>query len=347
MLPLNKFIMSGTIDELNFKVILDDSEFNSKAEKDIKTAQKLNAQLSQYLDVKSKIKAKGSGLSAKEAAERKRQIDLNTKEAVSQEKVRQAKNKTAATQARLNKLLKEGNIEQKKQVSLLSQLAPLAAGYLSIRGVSEFLSQMVKVTGELETQRLALSAMLQDAPAADNLISQFQGLAVESPYKFTDLIKYAKQLSSFGTPVHNIYNDIKMLADISAGLGTDMGRIVLAWGQIQSAGFLKGSELRQLTETGIPILKTLSEMFSEMEGRAVTVAEVFDKISAREVGFDMVADAFRKMTSEGGQFYRMQEVLSASLEGRISNLKDSFEKMLSEIGQNNEGLLKGSVLFFK
>lgn len=344
MSPLNLKYM-GTIDELNFKVILDDAEFNEKAQKDIKTAEKLNISLSKYLEVKGKLNSRASGLSAKEAAERKRAIDLNTKEAVSQEKVRLAKTKTAAAQARLNKILKEGNIEQKKQVSLMSQIAPLAAGYLSVRGVSEFLSQMVKVTGELETQRVALSAMLQNGPAADNLISQIQGLAVESPYQFTDLVKYAKQLSAFGTPVHNIFNDMKMLADISAGLGVDMGRIVLAWGQIQSAGFLKGTELRQLTETGIPILQTLADSFSEMEGKAVTVGEVFDKISSREVSFEMVADSFRKMTSEGGKFYKMQEVLASSLEGKLSNLSDAFDLMLSQIGENNERILKGGVDF--
>lgn len=73
------------IDNLNFKVILDDQEFNDKVEKDIKAAKRLNVALSDYLTVKSKIKGNNSGLSARETAERKRQIDLNTKEAVSQE----------------------------------------------------------------------------------------------------------------------------------------------------------------------------------------------------------------------------------------------------------------------
>lgn len=75
------------IDNLNFKVILDDKEFNEKVEKDIKTAKRLNASPSDYLTAKNKLKGKNSGLSARETAERKRQIDLNTKEAVSQEKV--------------------------------------------------------------------------------------------------------------------------------------------------------------------------------------------------------------------------------------------------------------------
>lgn len=334
--------MQGTIDQLNFKVILDDAEFGQKVEKDIEAAKRLNVSLSKYLELKRKMQ-KGSVLSAQEAASRKRQIDLDTKAAVSQEKIAQAKAKTAREQERLNRLLADGNSEQRKQVSLMAQLAPYAAGYLSVRGVSEFLSQMVKVTGELETQKLALRAMLQDAPATENLVKQIQALAVESPYQFNDLIKYTKQLSAYGTPVESIYNDVKMLADISAGLGADMSRLVLAYGQIQSAGFLRGSELRQLTETGIPILQTLAEMFTKMEGKAVTVGEVFDKISSREVSFQMIAEAFKSMTSEGGQFYKMQEVLADSLQGRISNLADSFDRMLTQIGETNQGVLKGGV----
>lgn len=334
----------ANIDNLNFGVIIDDSDFNKKIKEMEATAKRFNVTMSEYLDIQRKIKkTSGSHISASEAASRKRQIDINTKEAVSQEKISQAKAKTAREQERLNRLLKQGNIEQQKNISIASQLAPLVAGYLSVRGVSEFVSQMAKVTGELEAQRVALRAMLQDAPAADHLIKQLQGLAVESPYKFMDLTKYAKQLSAFGTPIEDIYTNVKMLADISAGLGTDMGRLVLAFGQIQSAGFLKGTELRQLTETGIPILKTLADMFTEIEGKTVSVGEVFDKISSRDVSFQMVADAFKTMTSEGGQFYKMQEVLADSLQGKISNLSDAFDLMLSQIGESNEGILKGGV----
>lgn len=336
--------MPGTIDQLNFKVVLDDTEFNQKVDKDIEAAKRLNVSLAKYLELKRKMqKGSSSVLSASEAASKKRQIDLDTKAAVSQEKIAQAKAKTAKAQARLNQLLAEGNAEQRKQVSLMAQLAPYAVGYFSVRGVSEFLSQMVKVTGELETQKLALRSMIQDGPAADNLVRQIQDLAIESPYQFTDLMKYTKQLSAYGTSVENIYDDVKMLADISAGLGADMSRLVLAYGQIQSAGFLRGSELRQLTETGIPILQTLAEMFTKMEGKAVSVGEVFDKISSREVSFQMIAEAFKTMTSEGGQFYKMQEVLAESLQGRISNLADAFDRMLTQIGENNEGILKGGV----
>jgi len=140
-----------------------------------------------------------------------------------------------------------------------------------------------------------------------------------------------------------IYETTKKLADVSAGLGVDMSRIILAYGQVRSAAFLRGQEVRQFTEAGIPILAELAKQFEEIEGHAVSTGEVFDRISKRQVPFEMVEEAFRRMTSEGGKFYNMQEVLAATVKGKISNLQDSWEIMLSRIGDANSGLIKGSI----
>ena len=142
----------SNIDNLNFKVILDDQEFNEKVEKDIKAAKRLNVSLSDYLTAKNKMKGKNAGLSARETAERKRQIDLNTKEAISQEKVTQAKLKTAKAQAQLNRVNALGTSHYSAHSRLLGELGTLAAGYFSIRGVSSFVNALVEVTGQYEAQ---------------------------------------------------------------------------------------------------------------------------------------------------------------------------------------------------
>ena len=61
------------------------------------------------------------------------------------------------------------------------------------------------------------------------------------------------------------------------------------------------------------------------------------------VSFEMVKDIFDEMASAGGKFYEMQEKQAQSLRGKISNLIDSFEIALNDIGAANDGLLKGSV----
>lgn len=228
---------------------------------------------------------------------------------------------------------------------LLGELAGLASQYFSARGIANFVSSMVKITGELEMQRVALKNILQDADAADKVFGQLKELAVQSPYTLQELTQYTKQLSAFSFPKEELFETNKMLADVAAGLGVSMDRIILAYGQVRAASFLRGQEVRQFTESGIPILEMLAKQFSEVEGRMISAAEVFTKISARQVPFEMVARAFKDMTSEGGKFYQMQEVLAQTLQGRIMKLKDNWQIALSDMGNSSSTFLKGAVDF--
>ena len=47
--------MAGTIDELNFKVILNDKDFQKAVERDLKLAQDLNTKLTNILNLKKKL----------------------------------------------------------------------------------------------------------------------------------------------------------------------------------------------------------------------------------------------------------------------------------------------------
>lgn len=226
---------------------------------------------------------------------------------------------------------------------LISGLRNEFMNFYSIYTLQNFLGSLISIGGEFQKQHIALQAMLGDAAKADEIFSKIKGLAVESPFNFKDLTGYTKQLVAFSIPYEELYDTTKRLADISAGLGIDMSRIILAYGQVRSAEFLRGQEVRQFTEAGIPLLDELAKKFTELEGRVVSVGEVFDKISNREVPFQMVKDVLWDLTNEGGKFFNMQEVLTESLSGKLDKLKDSYQIMLSEIAKSNNSLLGGSL----
>lgn len=329
----------GNLDNLNFKVILDDKNFDKQIKKDLQLAKMLNTEVSRLLDLQGKV-ASATGAVAtstkKVAAAAKSVADATRQVKAANSAIADSIERQAASAKRLNSTAKTQN-------TLLRSLKGAAAAYFSIEGARRFVSELVRITGEFEKQQVALRAILQDSAGADALFERIKQLAVVSPFSFLDLTKYTKQLSAFSVPMDELYDTTKMLADVSAGLGVDMGRIILAYGQIRSASFLRGQEVRQLTEAGIPILSELAKQFEELEGRAVSVGEVFDKISARQVPFEMVEKAFKNMTSEGGKFYQMQEVLAETLAGKISNLRDSYQIMLSSMGNAQSGVLKGAV----
>ena len=332
--------MSSTIDQLNFKVILDDKSFNAKVQKDIEAAKKLNVQLTQLLNVKAKV----AGMSAADAASAKRASDVSARESINKAKVAAATANAAKAQARLNienerynQLL---NRQSKGSAGVFKRIQGALIGGTTVMAATRLLREMVSITGEFEMQKTTLRAILQDVQGADKIFERIHGLALVSPFNFKELITYTKQLSAYSIPLEELYDTTKMLADLSAGLGVGMDRLVLAYGQVRSAAFLRGQEVRQFTEAGIPILHELAKLFEELEGRMVTAGEVFDKISARQVPYEMVYKVLKGMTDEGGKFYKMQEVQAETLKGKIANLKDAYHIMFAEIGGKGEGIAK-------
>lgn len=226
------------------------------------------------------------------------------------------------------------------QLSIVGQLRNEFLGLYSIYAVQNFLRAVVDIGGELENQKIAMASILQDEGKATTIFNQIKKLAVASPFGIMDLNQYAKQLSAYSIPYNELYDTMKRLADISAGVGVDMGRIILAYGQIKAAKFLKGTELRQLTEANIPMVDKLAERFSKLEGRIVSAGEVLDMISKKKVTFEDVKDVLWELTDDGGMFNNMQEVLSESVKSKWKNLADAIDIMLGDIAESMGSTLK-------
>lgn len=226
------------------------------------------------------------------------------------------------------------------QLSIVGQLRNEFLGLYSIYAAQNFLRAVVDIGGELENQKIAMASILQDEGKATTIFNQIKKLAVASPFGVVDLNQYAKQLSAYSIPYNELYDTMKRLADISAGVGVDMGRIILAYGQIKAAKFLKGTELRQLTEANIPMVDKLAERFSKLEGRIVSAGEVLDMISKKKVTFEDVKDVLWELTDDGGMFNNMQEVLSESVKSKWKNLADAIDIMLGDIAESTGSTLK-------
>lgn len=226
------------------------------------------------------------------------------------------------------------------QLSIVGQLRNEFLGLYSIYAAQNFLRAVVDIGGELENQKIAMASILQDEGKATTIFNQIKKLTVASPFGIMDLNQYAKQLSAYSIPYNELYDTMKRLADISAGVGVDMGRIILAYGQIKAAKFLKGTELRQLTEANIPMVDKLAERFSKLEGRIVSAGEVLDMISKKKVTFEDVKDVLWELTDDGGMFNNMQEVLSESVKSKWKNLADAIDIMLGDIAESMGSTLK-------
>lgn len=241
--------------------------------------------------------------------------------------------------------------EQQKLADASSNLTRSLATIFSIEQIKNYIGKIVDVRKEFELQHKSLQIIIQDQDKANELWQQTIDLGLKSPFRVKELVKYTKQLAAYRIETDKLHDATSRLADMSAGLGVDMQRLILAYGQVRAAEYLRGTELRQFTEAGVPMLDELSRYFTELEGKAVSTAEVFKRISKRMVTFADVEYVIERMTSKTddytGVFYKMQEQQAQTLHGMISNLYDSIDLMMDDIGKANDDFLKNTIAVAK
>ena len=259
------------------------------------------------------------------------------------EQLRIARMQAAKASDTHNAAMKRTNSTMSSQSRIAGELKNQIANVYSIYSIERFVRGLYTIGGEFQKQRIALTSIIGDSMKAETIFNRIKDLAVVSPFQFKELASYTKQLSAYSIPYEELYDTTKRLADISAGVGVDMGRIILAYGQVRSAAFLRGQELRQFTEAGIPLVDELAKRFTKLTGVVTSAGDVFDKISRKEVSFGMVKDILWELTDEGGKFYNMQEALAESLAGKWSNLQDAWDAMMADIAEGNSGVLSDSL----
>lgn len=283
-------------------------------------------------------------LSAQRTAQaRSQSITAQNQSLASAQRLTSATNAATISQQRLANYSGITSRAMLTQNGIALRLGSTLGSAFTIAGIYTFIKQLATVRGEFELQQVALRAITRDKEAADKIFGQVKTLSVMSPFTFQELLRDTKQLAAFSVETDKLYGTLTRLADVSSGLGVDMSRIILAYGQVKSATVLRGQELRQFTEAGIPIIDMLANKYSKLEGTMVSAGEVFQRVSKRMVSFKDVDEIFTSLTSSGGMFFEMQKKQSETLTGKISNLKDAYQIMLNTIGESQDSTLKGGV----
>lgn len=236
-----------------------------------------------------------------------------------------------SSEHQLANALKNSSDNMRGQSQVLSDLKMLATQYLSVWGAQSFINSIIETGGQLEQQRLSLSAILGDMEKANTLFGQVKQLALKSPFGVVQIDQMTKQLAAYSFEYEELFDWTKRLADISAATGTSVDRLALALGHVRSEGALSGYTLRQFAMANVPVLRMLSENLG------ISSKEVRERVRKKEIGADDVQEILKQLTDEGGMFYNAQEVMSQALNAKFKNLRDAFDIMYGEIAEGGVG----------
>lgn len=280
----------------------------AKAAADLANAQRSTPQGA--LDYSKNTKSLKENVQAIEYLKKAR-LSLNTTDA----NYRNTLNQINQAIVRHNQALQQAGVQSqnlatrhRNLMDTAGQLQRKLALVFSVSQIEGYIKKLANVRGEFELQQRSLQAILQNKSQADQIFNKTVQLAVKSPFKIKELVSYTKQLAAYRIESSKLYDTTKRLADVSAGLGVDMGRLILAYGQVKAAAYLRGTEVRQFTEAGINLYGELQRYFEEAKGEAYTTAQIVDMISKRKVTFEDIENIFKRLTESGGLFYNMQEI---------------------------------------
>lgn len=254
------------------------------------------------------------------------------------------------TKKRLDDIKKSMESVKTQTNSIIPNIQNLAMQFglvFSVQQLNQWVKHMVEVRAQFELQNIALRSIIQNKEKADQIFAEIQQLALKSPFSIMQLNTYTKQMAAYGVEADKLVGITKQLADVSAGLGVDMGRLILAYGQVKTANYLRATEVRQFTEAGLNITQELANYFTELNGKMVTAGEVTEMITKRMVRFEDVAEVFKRVTSAGGMFYEMQEKQSEGLKGMRQRIGDAYSIMLNDIGKSNQEIIAGALSIFR
>lgn len=212
------------------------------------------------------------------------------------------------------------------------------AGFEAVKSATvDLTAASLKSFGTMEQNQIALKTMLGSSQEMYQVIGEITKAAAETPFEMQDLVTGAKNLIAFGEGADTVVGTMKMLGDVAAGVSIPINDLITKYGQIRTQGRAMTMDLREFAGRGIPIYEALAKTMKINESQVVSFA------SAGKIGFKEIEEAFQSMTAEGAKFGGLMEAQSQSLNGMISNLSDTYDILLTQIGSRMEDEAKRGV----
>lgn len=220
----------------------------------------------------------------------------------------------------------------------LTKVLSIIGGVTALKG---FISELINVRGQFQQLEIAFSTMLKSKEAADKLMAELVDIAAKTPFDLQGVAQSAKQMIAYGSSAENVGDELIMLGNVAAGVGSQLSEIAYLYGTLRTQGRAYAVDIRQFAGRGIPIYEELAKVLG------VTKDEVSGLVKEGKVGFKEVEQAFKNMTSESGIYYNLMQEQSKSLTGQISNLGDAWDTMLNDMGKSTQGIASAGISALK
>ena len=149
---------------------------------------------------------------------------------------------------------------------------------------------------QMEQTNTKFEVLLGSAEKAKNMLGELNAYADATPYSNEGIIKGSETMLGFGIAHEKVMGNMKMLGDVAMGNEERLSSLSLSFSQVMATGRLMGQDLNQMIGQGFNPLQVISER------AGISMGKLKEKMEAGAISAEMVEEAFRLTTSEGGRY---------------------------------------------
>jgi tape measure domain-containing protein len=179
---------------------------------------------------------------------------------------------------------------------------------------------------QMEQTNIKFEVLLGSVEKAKVMLGQLNDYANATPYTNEGIIKGAETMLGFGIAHEKVMGNMKMLGDVAMGNEEKLGSLSLVYSQIMATGRLMGQDLLQLINQGFNPLQVISE------NTGISMGVLKKKMEDGAISANMIEEAFRLATSEGGRYYNMSNKMAETAGGKWSTMMGTLQNVISRIG---------------
>lgn len=213
----------------------------------------------------------------------------------------------------------------------------VAAGHLlaqltekAVEMVSTVVSTGLEFNRQMENYQLAFENLLGDAESANMALDAIKADAAATPFDVAGLVSANRLLISTGQSAEEarqVINALGNAVSASGGGNEELQRMTANLQQIANVGEAAAVDIKQFAYAGIDIYGLLADYTGLAR----------DEVQQLTISYDLLAEALKAASAEGGRYAGAMEAYSQTLQGQMDTLADNAAQLA---GALTEGLFE-------
>lgn len=213
----------------------------------------------------------------------------------------------------------------------------VAAGHLlaqltekAVEMVSTVVSTGLEFNRQMENYQLAFENLLGDAESANAALDAIKADAAKTPFDVAGLVSANRLLISTGQSAEEarqVINALGNAVSASGGGNEELQRMAANLQQIANVGEAAAVDIKQFAYAGVDIYGLLADYTGLAR----------DEVQQLTISYDLLAEALKAASAEGGRYAGAMEAYSQTLQGQMDTLADNATQLA---GALTEGLFE-------